>query len=445
MRAIQRIQREVSGRRPDRGQGESPARPDSAPVVEVLAREGAQKYAGFIDLFIRGGLRIRSRTVTDGTKVFTVNYQNGVVSDYAAARATPFLQASLRRFPEHLLMNALRRPEALRWLREESSGGRKYDVVGYADVDGDIADLYFDAQTHALSRVVRPVDDPVRGDVQSSLIYQDYQRAGAFLFPSRWITVLGRDTVGDVRVTATRFDAEVPDSMFADAAGTRTAVPNSPPTLVSLGADAYAIKGFYNSAFVVFKDYVLLLEAPVSSGYQESIIPLIRGVAGDKPIRYVVSTHFHFDHIGGVRPYIARGATIVTTEAGASIIRAAAGAKHTLRPDTLSKAPVEPHFEVLRERRTFSDGQHIVELITLHDMPHVGAIIVAYIPAIKTLFEGDLYDSYAVEEAPATDDTEKLLPLLGDAKLAVDQIIPVHGPIAPVSVAALARAQQRRK
>src|SRR5215208_184339 len=155
LRETKRIQHELAGVRPDRAQGESPHRPDDSKAREVLAREGGEKYAGFIDLGIRGGLRIHSRSVTDGAKMWLVNYENGVTTDFAAARARPFLQASLRRFPEHLLTNAQRRPEALRWLREQTIDGRKYDVVAYADVDGDLADLYFDTHTHALSRVAR--------------------------------------------------------------------------------------------------------------------------------------------------------------------------------------------------------------------------------------------------------------------------------------------------
>ena len=31
-----------------------------------------------------------------------------------------------------------------------------------------------------------------------------------------------------------------------------------------------------------------------------------------KPIRYVVNTHHHFDHSGGLRTYVDQGTTVVT-------------------------------------------------------------------------------------------------------------------------------------
>jgi hypothetical protein len=86
-----------------------------------------------------------------------------------------------------------------------------------------------------------------------------------------------------------------------------------------------------------------------------------------------------------------------------------------------------------------------VELITLKNMPHVGEIIVGYIPALKLLFQGDLYDSYALAEVPATEDGEALLRWLPQSGLQVDQMIPVHGPNAPVPLTALTSAHELRQ
>ena len=445
LRAIKRIQRELVGTLPDPGQGESPAKPDDAPIREVLARDGTGKVADVLDLLIRGGLRLHFRSVSDGQEGFRVNYENNTLITFPPARALPFVQIVLRRFPEQLLLNAQRRPEALRWLGTQTVDGRKYEVVAYGDLDGEVNDLYFDAVTHDLARVQRQNDDPVRGDAPIATLYSNYQRTEGFRFPTRIIGLQGSDTVSDVNVDRVVFDS-VADSLFAKPANLPTAAaPDPTAKLVPLGSDTYLVKGGYNAAFVVFDQYVLVLEAPLSSAYQEGVIKLIDSVAPKKPIRYVVSTHFHYDHLGGVRPYIARHATIVTTGAAAEVIRRLSTRPHTLKPDTLSKAPVSPTIEVLRDRRTFSDRHHAVELITLKNMPHVGEIIVGYIPALKLLFQGDLYDSYALAEVPATEDGEALLRWLPQSGLQVDQMIPVHGPTAPVSLTALTSAHELRQ
>jgi glyoxylase-like metal-dependent hydrolase (beta-lactamase superfamily II) len=445
LRAIKRIQRELVGTLPDPGQGESPGKPDNAPIHEVLARDGTGKVADVLDLLIRGGLRLHFRSVSDGQEGFRVNYENNTLITFPPARSLPFVQFVLRRFPEQLLLSAQRRPEALRWLGTRRLDGRTYQVVAYGDVDGEVDDLYFDAVTHDLARVQRLNDDPIRGDAPIATLYTSYQSTGGFRFPTRVVGVQGADTVSDVKVERVVLDS-VADSLFTKPTDLPTAAaPDPNPKLVPLGSDVYLVKGGYNAAFVVFDQYVLVLEAPLSSTYQQGVLPLIDSVAPNKPIRYVVSTHFHYDHLGGVRPYIARHATIVTTGAAAEVIRRLSTRPHTLKPDTLSKAPVPPRIEVLRERRTFSDAHHSVELITLKNMPHVAEMIVAYIPSLKLLFQGDLYDSYALAEVPATDDGVALLGWLPGSGLDVEQIIPVHGPNAPVPLNALTRAHELRQ
>ena len=445
LRAIKRIQRELVGTLPDPGQGESPAKPDNAPIRELLARDGTGKVSDVLDLLIRGGLRLHFRSVSDGQEGFRVNYENNTLITFPPARSAPFVTFVLRRFPEQLLLNAQRRPEALRWLGTQTLNGRQYDVVAYGDTDGEVDDLYFDAVTHDLVWVQRPADDPIRGDAPIATLYTSYQRSGDFRFPTRIIGLQGSDTVSDVKVERVTIDS-VADSLFAKPSDLPTApVPEPGPKLVSLGSDAYLVKGGYNSAFVVFDQYVLVLEAPLASGYQEGVIKLIDSIAPARPIRYVVSTHFHYDHLGGVRPYIARHATIVTTDAAAQVVRRMSTRPHTLKPDSLSKAPVSPQIEIMQDKRTFSDAHHSVELITLKNMPHVPQIIVAYVPALKLLFQGDLYDSYALAEVPATDDGEALLKWLAQSGLKVEQVIPVHGPNAPVPVSALTRALELRQ
>src|SRR5689334_21682257 len=79
LRAIKRIQRELVGTLPDPGQGESPDKPDNAPIRETLARDGTGKVADVLDLLIRGGLRIHFRAVSDGQDGFRVNYENNTL------------------------------------------------------------------------------------------------------------------------------------------------------------------------------------------------------------------------------------------------------------------------------------------------------------------------------------------------------------------------------
>ena len=57
--------------------------------------------------------------------------------------------------------------------------------------------------------------------------------------------------------------------------------------------------------FSVFPQDVVVFEAPMSTQYAEQILQLVRSVAGSKPIRCVVASHFHYDHLAGLVPFVA--------------------------------------------------------------------------------------------------------------------------------------------
>jgi glyoxylase-like metal-dependent hydrolase (beta-lactamase superfamily II) len=177
---------------------------------------------------------------------------------------------------------------------------------------------------------------------------------------------------------------------------------------------------------VVFKDCVLVVEAGFNNRYSRASIDEIKKVAPDKPVRYLVSTHFHFDHLGGVRTYVAEGTTIVTTSTAKPVIEYAAAATHAMRPDALSRNPKAPVIETVKDTRVFDDGAHRVELYRIAS-PHVGEMLVAYLPKEKLLFEADMLDIPEAGTPPAGDDTVDMAAQLKKLGLNVEQIIPVHG------------------
>ena len=66
-----------------------------------------------------------------------------------------------------------------------------------------------------------------------------------------------------------------------------------------------------NSYMVEFNDFVAVFEAPGNEERSLAVIEEIAKLAPDKPIRWLISSHPHFDHIGGLRTYLHIGATIV--------------------------------------------------------------------------------------------------------------------------------------
>ena len=68
------------------------------------------------------------------------------------------------------------------------------------------------------------------------------------------------------------------------------------------------------------KDYLIVVEAPHGEQRSLAVIGEVKKLVPNKPIKYLVNTHHHFDHAGGVRTYAAEGATIVTHEINRPIL-----------------------------------------------------------------------------------------------------------------------------
>ena len=165
------------------------------------------------------------------------------------------------------------------------------------------------------------------------------------------------------------------------------APPGSGVDLTKLGEDAYfATGGSHHSLFVVFKDHVVVVEAPLNEERSLAVLAKIAETAPGKPVRYVVPTHYHFDHSGGLRTYIANGTTIVTTPGNRAFLERLAKAPKTIRPDRLSREPRAPVIETFTGKRVFDDGTRTLEVRDIGPNPHVTEAVIAYLPKEKAVF-----------------------------------------------------------
>src|SRR5207249_7189804 len=81
-----------------------------------------------------------------------------------------------------------------------------------------------------------------------------------------------------------------------------------------LAEGVWSLPGGARSVALEFRDYIAVVEAPESETRSIAVIDAVKKVIPSKPIRYVINTHSHFDHLGGLRTYAAEGATIIRSE-----------------------------------------------------------------------------------------------------------------------------------
>ena len=207
--------------------------------------------------------------------------------------------------------------------------------------------LYVDARTSLVSKYELVFTDPLRGQQASEIMFSDYSKTGNLQVPQTWAWRFAGDMVAKYKVKA-EFDVAGASKKFDFAPEGFTRVAALPtvqkPHVEKLADGVFVIhheagQG-YNSMAIEFKDYVFVVEAPVSSDGADNVIKRIKETIPGKPIRYVAVTHHHSDHIGGLRSFIAEGATIVTTQSNRKTLEMMATAPQN---DRLAKNPRNPN------------------------------------------------------------------------------------------------------
>lgn len=146
-----------------------------------------------------------------------------------------------------------------------------------------------------------------------------------------------------------------------------------------------------NAGWVIFKDYVLVIDANFPWGAKD-ILPEIRKTS-TKPIRFVFNTHYHGDHSYGGSIFTDQGAQIVctsdcsvesTTKGQASWDKSTATGEYSLKPYKLAHPTI-----TFGDTMAFDDGEHRVELRKMGP-GHSKGDAVAWLPKEKILFTGDM-------------------------------------------------------
>jgi len=190
---------------------------------------------------------------------------------------------------------------------------------------------------------------------------------------------------------------------------------------------------------VEFKDYVMMLEAGQSIARGEAYIAETKKLIPNKPIRYVMNTHPHADHTGGLPALVEEGAIIITQKNNVEFLERALNTPRTLLTDSLAKNPKPAKVEAVAEKKVYSDGTRTVEMYHIPGAPHSNGLIIAYIPKEKVLFQGDFSLPTMPGEA-ANDHIKALVPVLEKLKLDFNRYINVHASAAPQTKAELWKA-----
>jgi glyoxylase-like metal-dependent hydrolase (beta-lactamase superfamily II) len=188
--------------------------------------------------------------------------------------------------------------------------------------------------------------------------------------------------------------------------------------------------GSHHSVAVEMRDHVVLVEAPQGDARTNAVLDAVRKTVPGKPIRYVVATHHHFDHSGGLRAAAAADAILVVPEGSRAFYEQAYAAPRTLGPDSLARSGKPVRFETYRDKHVLSDGSRAVEVHALKENVHAEGFVIGYLPNEKILIVADAFSPRApVTQTPANINpaTRNLWENVTRLKLDVQTVLPIHG------------------
>ena len=195
--------------------------------------------------------------------------------------------------------------------------------------------------------------------------------------------------------------------------------------------------GSHNSVAVEFRDFVAVVEAPQDENRSLAVIGEVQKLVPSKPVQYVVNTHHHFDHSGGLRTYVAHGATVVTHQSNRDFYENVLfyPAPRTLQPDLLSNrypwfsGNRIPAIETVSRKYVLSDGIRTMDIYPVQNLNHNSNMLIVYLPTEKILVNADLYSPPAPGAQPPAVNANMttLYDNIQRLKLEVSRHVPIHG------------------
>ena len=293
-------------------------------------------------------------------------------------------------------------------LSQQSDGARKINIVtfkalGKYTMNGWISD------DNVVTKTQTWLPNPILGDMLVELSTKgDYKDYGGIKFPSGFHLSIGNPPHPVLDIDITDVTPNIPDAALQVPPAIRQATvrPLGPIQSRQLALGIWFLPnpaGRHNSMAVEFRDYAVVLEAPIDQELGFALINETKRLIPNKPIRYLFNTHHHFDHSGGLRAFGAEGSTVITHRSNfdfyANVVFDLR--PRTLQPDPLSLAPRQVQYVLVDDSYTITDGDQTMTLYHMDGLDHAADMLVAWFPKTEIIFLADVFDPTQAGEANA--------------------------------------------
>jgi glyoxylase-like metal-dependent hydrolase (beta-lactamase superfamily II) len=299
-----------------------------------------------------------------------------------------------------------------------------------------------------VERVETKLPNTLYGDMAFEAVFSDYKDYAGVKFPTRIVQRQGGFPTLELTIDSVQPNSPAALAVTLPARPAGAPAGPAPAARVEgkeMAPGFWALTGAVPISFLVeFSDHVVIIEAPGSDERTEAVLAEVKRLVPGKPVRYVVNTHGHSDHSGGLRSMVAAGIPIITHQANKAYYEKILKNPATIAPDNLARNPRAPVIEGMGEKRVLTDGTQTIELHHVKGNLHEETLLMVYLPKSKLLIQADAFAprSPGAKPLPHSPYTTNLFENVQRLKLDVAQMVHVHGGMDPI--AKLVEAANRR-
>ncbi len=388
-----------------------------------------------------------------GGYVMGVDVNGGQPSRAIMIQGKPAHQMSGKRLTAELrelerftvLLDMHEHPERVSEIADQRAGGKTYKAAQYRADHGTFIVL-FDPATH-LPVVVRTRDWEVHyGDTDYDQTLSDWRDVGMGIkLPFHRVITANGIKIFDEKLDNVRLNPQIAVDAFTVPAALRRNAPAAAPTgqvpyqwilrrlgngfyldsdalytddggslkLVDIAPNISMVQGgSHNTIIVATNTYLVTFDAPADDGMSNKVLEMAAAKYPGKPLKYVVLTHHHIDHTGGLRALSAAGATIVVGKGNGAFFRKMLSAPAGLNLYEIKGKP-EPKVIEAGDKWSVNDGGREIDAYALQTA-HATGYLIPYVPDAKLGWVTDLWNP----GAPVTMSNPNLVDIVNGVKKA---------------------------
>jgi glyoxylase-like metal-dependent hydrolase (beta-lactamase superfamily II) len=375
----------------------SPARAQETLIIDEDSRRAALRR----EAINSEGSPNTWRSVVQGENSYSMNLKSGWVLKMSAEVAVRNYETWGWMIPQFALADMERRRSDLHCGVTQTIRGSAYDVCKFSTSAGTPFTVLFSQRSGELTGYEYDAVT-MRGPTRMHYEFKPYGEFGIGRFPTGYRFTIGSDLYKDMNVIDARTPVLVEHPWFVPPPpdpGHAVSVRGQPAgSTEEVAPGVWFVRnvGGYNSMFVRVGDCVAVFDAVASFGAFGNALPSpnpprdlsaivlakIKEVT-NKKVCYVIPTHHHDDHFGGIAGFARAGATIITTPNNVGL------AREVTRRNGM---PSPPNIQVVRKKMTLGSGAERIDIWSMTNEQHAESMLFFHLPGRRIVFEGDLTD-----------------------------------------------------